>query len=46
MELPFHRQIDRRRIVIAMHNQDLKPGTLHGLLKDMWITGEQLVELL
>ncbi|MBI2925956.1 MAG: type II toxin-antitoxin system HicA family toxin [Verrucomicrobia bacterium] len=27
----YYRPADRRRVVIPMHNRDLKPGTLHGL---------------
>jgi hypothetical protein len=28
-----------------MHNRDLKPGTLHGLLRDIGISPEELVDL-
>jgi predicted RNA binding protein YcfA (HicA-like mRNA interferase family) len=42
----YLRATDRRRAVIPMHNRDLKPGTLHGLIEDMGITREQLIELL
>jgi predicted RNA binding protein YcfA (HicA-like mRNA interferase family) len=37
---------DRRRVVIPMHNRDLKPGTLHGLLEDLGISREDLRDLL
>lgn len=37
---------NRRRVVIPMHNRDLKPGMLHGLLEDMGLTVEDLVKLL
>jgi len=42
----FLRATDRRRVIIPMHNRDLKPGTLHGLLDDMGLTREKLIELL
>jgi predicted RNA binding protein YcfA (HicA-like mRNA interferase family) len=42
----YLRTHDRRRVVIPMHRTDLKTGTLHSLLKDMDLTGEQLIELL
>jgi predicted RNA binding protein YcfA (HicA-like mRNA interferase family) len=42
----FLRAADRSRVVIPMHNRDLKPGTLHGLLEDMGLTRDQLIELL
>jgi len=42
----YLRATDNRRVVIPMHNHDLKPGTLHGLLRDLGITGEELSELL
>jgi predicted RNA binding protein YcfA (HicA-like mRNA interferase family) len=35
--------VDRRRVVIPMHNHDLKTGTLHGLLKDLGISGDELI---
>ena len=42
----FFRAADGKRIVIPMHSRDLKPGTLHGLLEDMGLTREKLIELL
>jgi len=37
---------DHRRVVIPMHNRDLKPGTLYGLLRDLGISAEELADLL
>jgi predicted RNA binding protein YcfA (HicA-like mRNA interferase family) len=42
----YFRAADRRRAVIPMHNQDLKPDTLHGLIRDLGISPEELVGLL
>ena len=42
----FIRAADGKRVVIPMHNRDLKPGTLHGLLDDMGLARDRLVELL
>ena len=42
----FLRAADRKRVVIPMHNRDLKPGTLHGLLEDMGLSRDELIELL
>jgi predicted RNA binding protein YcfA (HicA-like mRNA interferase family) len=42
----YLRGADRRRAVIPMHNRDLKPGTLHGLVRDLGISAEELAELL
>jgi len=42
----YLRAADHRRIVMPMHNRDLKPGTLHGLLRDIGISVEELTELL
>ena len=42
----FIRASDGKRAVIPMHHRDLKPGTLHGLLDDMGLTREKLIELL
>ena len=42
----FLRAADRKRVVIPMHNRDLKPGTLHGLLEDMGLTRDELIKLL
>ena len=40
------RAADRRRVVIPMHNRDLKPGTLHGLVGDLGISAAEFAELL
>lgn len=37
---------DGRRAVVAMHGRDLPKGTLLGILKDLQISKEQLIELL
>lgn len=37
---------DKKRLVIPMHNKDLKPGTLHGLIKDMGLAADEFAELL
>jgi predicted RNA binding protein YcfA (HicA-like mRNA interferase family) len=37
---------DHRRVVIPMRNRDLKPGTLHGLLRDIGISADELADLL
>ncbi len=42
----YYRVADRRRVVIPMHNSDLKPGTLHGLIEDMGLTREEFLEAL
>jgi predicted RNA binding protein YcfA (HicA-like mRNA interferase family) len=42
----YFRAADRRRVVIPMHNRDLKPGTLHGLLRDIGLSAEELANLL
>ena len=41
----YLRATDHRRLVIPMHNRDLKPGTLHGLLRDIGISADELAEL-
>lgn len=41
----FHTD-DFRRTVIPMHNKDLKPGTLRGILSDIGLTAEEFTELL
>jgi predicted RNA binding protein YcfA (HicA-like mRNA interferase family) len=41
----YLRAAGRRRVVIPMHNRDLKPGTLHGLLGYIGISAEELAEL-
>jgi predicted RNA binding protein YcfA (HicA-like mRNA interferase family) len=42
----YLRHEDHRRTVIPMHNKDLKPGTLRGILADLGITSEELIKLL
>jgi predicted RNA binding protein YcfA (HicA-like mRNA interferase family) len=42
----YWRAADGRRVVIPMHNRDLKPGTLRGLLEDLGISREELLALL
>ena len=42
----FFRAADGKRVVIPMHNRDLKTGTLHGLLEDMGLTRDELIQLL
>ncbi len=42
----YLRTVDHRRVVIPMHNRDLKPGTLHGLLRDIGISADELTDLL
>lgn len=37
---------DRRRAVIPMHNKDLKPGTLRGIIDDLGLTPDEFIELL
>lgn len=37
---------ERRSIPVPVHNRDLAPGTLHGILKNANITREELRELL
>lgn len=40
----YVRNSDHRRIVIPMHgSQDLKPGTLRGLIADMGLTVDEFV---
>lgn len=36
---------DFRRTVIPMHNKDLKPGTLRGILSDIGLTPEEFIKL-
>ena len=42
----YFRLQDRRRVVVPMHNKDLKPGTLRGIVSDLGITVERFLELL
>ena len=43
----FIRETDRRRrVVIPMHNKDLKPGTLRGIISDLGISPEEFVKQL
>jgi predicted RNA binding protein YcfA (HicA-like mRNA interferase family) len=41
----YLRAADHRRVVIPMHNRDLKPGTLHGLIGDIGISADELAKL-
>ena len=40
----YYRTSDRQRVVIPMHNRDLKPGTLHGLIEDLGLSREEFIE--
>lgn len=42
----YLRASDRRRVVIPMHNRDLKPGMLHALLEDLGLTVDDLITML
>ena len=46
MEKQSRLKKDRRRIVIPMHNKDLKPGTLLGIIADLGLTKEEFTDLL
>ncbi|OGD87912.1 hypothetical protein A2870_03975 [Candidatus Curtissbacteria bacterium RIFCSPHIGHO2_01_FULL_41_11] len=37
---------DGRRVTVPIHNRDIKKGLLHGILKDVDLTIEELKELL
>jgi len=37
---------DGRRVTIPLHNRELKKGILHGILKDIELTIEEIKELL
>lgn len=37
---------DGRRVTIPMHNRELRKGLLHGILKDIGLTVEELREFL
>jgi predicted RNA binding protein YcfA (HicA-like mRNA interferase family) len=40
----YYRASDKRRVVIPMHgSQDLKPGTLRGIINDMGLTVEEFI---
>jgi predicted RNA binding protein YcfA (HicA-like mRNA interferase family) len=41
----YYRSGDQRRIVIPMHNKDLKPGTLRGLISDMGLSVEEFKKI-
>lgn len=41
----YLREKDHRRTVIPMHNKDLKPGTLRGILSDLGITPNELIKI-
>ena len=43
----YYRPSDHRRIVIPMHSgQDVKPGTLRGIISDMGITLQEFATML
>ena len=42
----YYRESDRSRVVIPMHNRDLKPGTLHGLIEDLGLKRDEFIALL
>jgi predicted RNA binding protein YcfA (HicA-like mRNA interferase family) len=43
----FYRDSDKRRVVIPVHKgKDIKPKTLHGIIKDMGIEPEEFRRLL
>jgi predicted RNA binding protein YcfA (HicA-like mRNA interferase family) len=42
----YSRESDRSRVVIPMHNRDLKPGTLHGLIEDLSMARDEFIALL
>ncbi len=42
----YSRESDRSRVVIPMHNRDLNPGTLHGLIEDLSMTRDEFIALL
>ncbi|MHA3773800.1 type II toxin-antitoxin system HicA family toxin [Verrucomicrobiota bacterium sgz303538] len=42
----YLRVSDRRRVVIPMHNRDLKPGMLQALLEDLGLTVDDLITML
>lgn len=41
-----YKHSDGRRVTIPMHNRELKKGLLHGILKDLEMTIEELKELI
>ncbi len=42
----YYRESDHGRVVIPIHNRDLKPGTLHGLIEDLGLSRDEFVALL
>lgn len=42
----FIRKKDKRRVVLPMHNKDLKPGMLHQTMKDMGLTRDEFQNFL
>lgn len=42
----YYRASDKRPAVIPMHNRDLKPGTLHGLIDDLGIGRDEFIAML
>jgi len=39
----FYRETDHRRVVIPMHNKDLKPGTLRAIINDLGLTTQEFI---
>ncbi|HEY3323344.1 MAG TPA: type II toxin-antitoxin system HicA family toxin [Planctomycetota bacterium] len=42
----YKRAADQRLVVIPMHRGNLKPGTLHRILKDLNLSPDEFAELL
>ncbi|MHB1646975.1 MAG: type II toxin-antitoxin system HicA family toxin [bacterium] len=43
----YYRKADKRRIVVHVHSgKDIKPKTLHGIIKDMGLEVEEFLNLL
>lgn len=43
----YYRKADKRRIVVQVHSgKDIKPKTLHGIIKDMGLEVEEFINLL
>jgi len=43
----FYRKSDKRRVVIPIHSgKDIKPKTLHGIIKDMGLEPEEFKKFL
>lgn len=41
----YVRKSDKRRVVIPIHTGPLKPGTLHGILKELELSSERFNEM-